>query len=348
VLWSNTQIDDVLDDGPQRLVIIPSHASLTSACAMLAQAGVLSAPVFDYQASVFLGMFDWRDVGAAFVKTALEQSNSVPHSPSMKRKSITSSSENALGSMAQIQTQQVVDLCKKNPLYSIPKNASMLHAMEFFARGIHRLLIAEDPLQNPKGDGVFVGVISQSDAVRYLHAILKQTTDPVLLDMKKKSLRDTDVGADSVVQIQASKSVLEALQLMNDSKVSSIALLGDCNEIQGTLSTTDVKYLFRKRLLSMLSEPCGQFVSSVRLRQGIDNAGKDRSPYFCVSYDSTLEHVIAKMVATRAHRLWIVEQRKALGVVSLSDILKFFTPKTSLYLWHPNFVPAEDYENLNA
>jgi CBS-domain-containing membrane protein len=249
-----------------------------------------------------------------------------------------------------MQTQQVVDLSKKNPLYSVPKNATLLHALEFFAKGIHRVLIAEDAQMNPKGETMFVGVISQSDAVRYLNAVLKQTTNTELEEMKKKTLREVDIGTDSVVQIQSSQSVLQALQRMNEAKVSSIALLGERNEIQGTLSTTDVKYLFRKKMLSMLSEPCGQFINSIRQRQGLDNAGKDRSPFFCVSYDSTIEHIVAKMVATRAHRLWIVEQHKAVGVVSLSDILQYFTPKESNHLWHPNFVPAsevlEDLDDL--
>jgi CBS domain-containing protein len=348
---------------PRKLVTIPSTHTVAQACAVLAANAVLSAPVYDTVNQVYLGLFDWRDVGAAVVKAALEEQQvSVPHSPTIRSRGASpsatppgaypvlnnSAAKTVVESLSHLNAERVVDLSRKNPLYSVTRNSSMLHAMEFFGRGIHRLLIAEDSPEKCVGENAYTGVVSQSDAVRYLHSVLKYSKDPILTEMKQKTIREASIGSTSVVHIQGSKSVLEALQLMEESKVSSIALLGERNEIQGNLSTTDIKYIFRKKMLSSLKEPCSQFINSIRQRQGLDNAGKDRSPYFSVSWDSTIEVCIGKIVATRAHRLFIVEQRKPCGVISLSDILKYFTPKESLHLWHPKFVPAEEADELNA
>eukprot|EP00475_Leptophrys_vorax_P028619 TRINITY_DN41541_c0_g1_i1.p1 TRINITY_DN41541_c0_g1~~TRINITY_DN41541_c0_g1_i1.p1 ORF type:complete len:447 (-),score=98.59 TRINITY_DN41541_c0_g1_i1:199-1539(-) len=340
---------------PRKLVTIPSSHTVAQACAVLAANAILSAPVYDAVAGVYLGLFDWRDVGAAVVKAALED-QTVPHSPTIRSRGASpcatpssvspavsnSAAMTVVESLSHLNAERVVDLSKKNPLYSVRRNSTMLHAMEFFGRGIHRLLIAEDNPEECTGENAYTGVVSQSDAVRYLHSVLKHTKDSVLQDMKKSTVRESGIGSTSVVHIQSSKSVIEALQLMEESKVSSIAVLGERNEIQGNLSTTDIKYIFRKRMLSSLKEPCGHFINSIRQRQGLDNAGKDRSPYFSVSWDSSIEVCVGKMVATRAHRLWVVEQRKPVGVVSLSDILQYFTPKESVHLWHPSFVPATE------
>ena len=44
-------------------------------------------------------------------------------------------------------------------------------------------------------------------------------------------------------------------------------------------------------------------------------------PYFAVGSNVSLEHTMGKLVATRAHRVFVADDRKPLGVVSLSDIL---------------------------
>src|SRR3954451_2118708 len=66
---------------------------------------------------------------------------------------------------------------------------------------------------------------------------------------------------------------------------------------------------------------CQQFINHVRSRQGLED-GQDRYPVFDVRLTSTLGYTIAKLIATRAHRVWVVDNKmKAIGVVSLTDVL---------------------------
>lgn len=52
---------------------------------------------------------------------------------------------------------------------------------------------------------------------------------------------------------------------------------------------------------------------------------QDQAPYFGVSPTSSLESVVGKMVATRAHRVFVVESHKPVGIVSLSDVISCVT-----------------------
>src|SRR5687767_5298763 len=69
---------------------------------------------------------------------------------------------------------------------------------------------------------------------------------------------------------------------------------------------------------------CQQFVSHIRSRQGLED-GQDRYPVFDVRLTSTLGYTIAKLAATRAHRVWVVDDgMRAIGLVSLTDVLGVF------------------------
>ena len=51
-------------------------------------------------------------------------------------------------------------------------------------------------------------------------------------------------------------------------------------------------------------------------------------PVFDASPSVTLDYAIRKLVAVKAHRLWIVdEEGKLNGVLSLTDIIKVLLPK---------------------
>lgn len=86
-----------------------------------------------------------------------------------------------------------------------------------------------------------------------------------------------------------------------------------------------------------------QFVSHIRTQQGITDGQvsfmiklymylepslnskliKDRLPVFDVRQETSLGFTIAKLLATKAHRVWVVdEHNQATGVVSLTDVIR--------------------------
>ncbi|CAG8739816.1 3067_t:CDS:2, partial [Acaulospora morrowiae] len=116
--------------------------------------------------------------------------------------------------------------------------------------------------------------------------------------------------------------VIDALTMMNENKISSIAIVDDEGRLLGNISMTD--YILRNYNHSLMWRTCQQFVSHVRSRQGLED-GQDRYPVFDVRLTSTLGYTIAKLIATKSHRVWVVDERThAIGVVSLTDVLGVF------------------------
>jgi CBS domain-containing protein len=66
---------------------------------------------------------------------------------------------------------------------------------------------------------------------------------------------------------------------------------------------------------------CQQFINHVRSRQGLED-GQDRYPVFDVRLTSAFGYTIAKLSATKAHRVWVVDEKmRVIGIVSLTDVL---------------------------
>jgi CBS domain-containing protein len=88
--------------------------------------------------------------------------------------------------------------------------------------------------------------------------------------------------------------------------VSSLAILDNARNVIGNISTVDVKLLTKSSSLPLLRNTCIHFISVILSTRGMQD-GKDSFPVFYVTPLSTLAHTVAKLVATKSHRLWITE-----------------------------------------
>ena len=98
----------------------------------------------------------------------------------------------------------------------------------------------------------------------------------------------------------------EALTLLLNEGVSSLAVLDNGHNVIGNISTADVKLLTKSSSLPLLRNTCIHFISVILSTRGM-NEGKDSFPVFHVNPFSTLAHTIAKIVATKSHRMWVTE-----------------------------------------
>lgn len=68
----------------------------------------------------------------------------------------------------------------------------------------------------------------------------------------------------------------------------------------------DVKLLTKSSSLPLLRNTCIHFISVILSTRGMYE-GKDSFPVFHVTPMNTLAHSVAKLVATKSHRLWVTE-----------------------------------------
>ncbi|KAG5638328.1 hypothetical protein H0H81_000571 [Sphagnurus paluster] len=172
----------------------------------------------------------------------------------------------------------VSNFSEKNPLETLPSDATVLSLLELFSRGTHR------------------------------------------------------------VSTTSTSTVLDAMRLMSEEGVSSVAVIDDeSGTLISAVSVTDVgKILVPSQSKQILTTPLHLFISHIKESDGSTD-GADKYPVYSVSPSSPLSYTIQKLLATNAHRLFVTtESRPASpitysagyggisGIVSIVDILSLF------------------------
>ncbi|KAI9375424.1 hypothetical protein BJX61DRAFT_141301 [Aspergillus egyptiacus] len=198
-----------------------------------------------------------------------------------------------------IPMEDVKQLGRKEPMTTLPASASVMTAVETFGGGVHRVVVVDEQRQNE-----VLGIFSQFRLVKFLWE--NGRCFPVLDQLYPQSLRDLKIGSQHIISINGDKPLCDALQLMHSEGISSVAVVDNHSNVVGNISTTDVKLLTRSSSLPLLRNTCTHFISVILSTRGLED-GKDSFPVFHVHPGSTLAHTVAKVVATRSHRLWITD-----------------------------------------
>ncbi|KAF7597492.1 cell separation during budding [Aspergillus hancockii] len=193
-----------------------------------------------------------------------------------------------------IPLRDVKDLGRKEPLTTLPASASVMAAVETFGGGVHRVVVVDQHKQNE-----VVGIFSQYRLVKFLWE--NGRSFPVIDQLYPQALRELRIGSREVISINGDKPLSDALQVMNNEGISSVAVVDNHSNVVGNISVTDVKLLTRSSSLPLLHNTCTHFISVILSARGLVD-GKDSFPVFHVNPGSTLAHTVAKVVATRSHR----------------------------------------------
>ena len=113
--------------------------------------------------------------------------------------------------------------------------------------------------------------------------------------------------------------------------VSALPVVDDTGKIVGSISNRDIQVASKSAIMSDCLHKT--------VRQFIDSAHQERNemaPTITCRKEDTLGTVIDKLVATRAHRAYVVEEdahhcTDLKGVVSISDILSLFVTEPDGY-----------------
>lgn len=140
------------------------------------------------------------------------------------------------------------------------------------------------------------------------------------------TIQDLNVCHSPAIFAYGDELVHAALKRMQESGISSIAITNRNMNLIGNISMTDVKYIFKHAKMASLWHSCSSFVSRNLSEEGIET-GRDRYPFFDVSLATSVAHALRKLLATRTHRIWVVDANHVLtGVVALTDLLAALSP----------------------
>ncbi|KAE9408022.1 hypothetical protein BT96DRAFT_808931 [Gymnopus androsaceus JB14] len=326
--WKTVYARDIIDS---RVVVVDAQISVEDACEILLSEDISCLAIKS-------GEHSFSDVNAFLTLAATKHT----FSPEEVQEKPHVDDIFTAAKAGHVPVSIVSNLSEKNPLQTLPYDATVVSLLEIFARGTHRVLIHSSLSGGNQED--FVGIVSDRRLLSWFLAFAQQSESESLrlflsnpLGSFSDSLSSLNLYT-SVVATLSSGFVLEAMKLMSEEGVSSIAVL---EEEGGTLfsavSVTDIgKIVVPSQSNHILSMPLKQFISLIKGPDGSTD-GEDRYPVYSVLPTSTMMYTIQKLLATNAHRVFVTQESSGsspilspmssgnlTGLVSIVDILSVF------------------------
>ncbi|KAK4542394.1 hypothetical protein LTR36_006851 [Oleoguttula mirabilis] len=287
--WRNIQVAEIVDAAETRFVELDT--SIEDTTKLLVKSGAPNVVLIreSHKTRTPIGTFDYSDLNAYLL---LVLGLSQPDELAAQLAERARSGET-------IPLRDVNDHLgpREEPAF-LPHTANLIRAMEALGSGAHRLVICKE------GTSEAVGVLSQLRLVRFFwenHQAFSATEQ-----LYARSIKELELGAKEVLAINGDKTVADALRLMHSEGVTSIPVLDSNKHVCGNISHVDVRLLTDTSAIPLLSSSCIHFISVILSERGMRD-GKDSYPIFHVTPFSTLAHTVAKLCATRSHRMWIVD-----------------------------------------
>lgn len=301
--WKTLIPDVALDE---RVMWISGDERVEKACEMLVSGGVdvscllvTEARAGGKQHEECLGLFDFADVNVfillaigAYVPLAEELAQGSQHSSQLN------TVINAVRGGTDVFVKDASNLSEKNDLLLLEEDeATVLLLLQIFSQGRHRVVIRNK-------DGSVKGVLSDRRFVRWLAD--DENKFPDVVSTLALPLCDLEIGVSKpVVSLACEATVLDAMQLMSDESVSSVAVVDASRALLSAVSVTDVgKLVATSEDRAVLALPLHQFISMIKYPQGSTD-GEDLHPVFSVTPLSSFKHTIDLLLATNAHRAFI-------------------------------------------
>ncbi|KAF2166332.1 hypothetical protein M409DRAFT_66782 [Zasmidium cellare ATCC 36951] len=287
--WRTIQVHEIIDPNETRFVELDT--SIEDTTKLLVRSGAPNVVLVreSRKTKTAIGTFDFSDLNAYLLLVL----------------GITQPDEDAVHIAEKARSGEAIPLKDiqhhlgghEEPAF-IPSNATLSQAMEILGGGHHRVVM------NKEGTSEAVGVLSQLRLVRFFWD--NHTNFAATEKLYQLTLKELQLGAKEVLAINGDKPLADALRLMHSEGITSLPVLDQQRNVVGNISHVDVRLLTDTSAIPLLSGTCIHFISVILSERGMMD-GKDSYPVFHVTHWSTLAHTVAKLCATRSHRMWIVD-----------------------------------------
>ena len=207
----------------------------------------------------------------------------------------------------EVPVEFIIKLHPKNPFIKFNETDTLFSVMETLGNGVHRIAIT-----NEEGNKI-TGILSQRRLIKYMWENARRF--PSLDFYLTSTLQDLKIGSSNPITIYEDQMLIEALHKMFNERVSSLAVIDRSRTLIGNISIVDVKIFTSSKNSHLLFKSVLNFISYNLSQKGIEE-GQDQFPIFHVNNQTSLGRVIAKLVATQSHRLWIVDSSRQASSMS--------------------------------
>jgi len=187
----------------------------------------------------------------------------------------------------------------------------------------HRVLVCSSK-------GELINLITQSRVMQFFPGIIEGSPSC------KKTIKELGLGEKSVITVNFNESAYCAFKTMVDRRVSGLAVVDDWGCLVGNISISDFKLCgYDSRFWDLLGKSVNEYMKEVlakpevniRTRVLYSLTTKEVMPAVKCYEDDSLQVVVKLFSFYGVHRLFVVDsQRKPIGVITLSDLLKEVVP----------------------
>ncbi|KAL1305986.1 hypothetical protein AAFC00_004121 [Neodothiora populina] len=291
--WRSIKVGEIIS--PEQVRFVESDTSVEAATKLLIESGPPNVVLVRHDKSTrqAIGSFDYDDLNA-YLLLVTNLAYPAGAEPAQLDSVLQKAGSNEPVPLADVQHL----LGRKDPPAFLDHNDTLTRAVEIFGGGVHRIMVRK------QGSDEVIGVLSQLRLVRFFWENMADFR--AVFQLHNRTLKELGLGSQNVISISGDKPLKEALLLMHAEGVSSLCVLDSHSNVIGNISHVDVRLLTDTSALPLLDSSCIHFISVILSERGM-HEGKDSYPVFHVTPYSTLAHTVAKLVATRSHRMWIVD-----------------------------------------
>jgi len=290
---STVRILDVMTT--KTLITLHPNDSISTALETLARNNITSAPVYDKDMGTYLGFVDVLDLAVFVCSVFAETYRKHPHLYSPKE----------LDTRFCLPVSQVINASHRDPFYPVEASQSLSFLIgNFLTHGVHRIPVKENER--------IIGLVSQSDVIRFLQKNYQQHFPMLMLE----TVGMLGLDKREVVSVQNNEPLMKAFTTLLTHKISGVAVVDmQSGELVNNISASDLKGITQSGFFK-LEMPIHQiFLYSEKL-----------APVTCSSA-TTFDKVLDTFAVSGVHRIFVLDaHRKPTGVITLTDVLKLFTP----------------------
>ncbi|ETO02910.1 hypothetical protein RFI_34504 [Reticulomyxa filosa] len=285
-------------------IVLDSKTDPKKAIEVLLQNKVMAAPVAEN--NQFVGVFDLRDC----IKYALQ----MYHRDTVDK--IKSKAMEFLTISPHIATNSLKYLSRMRTFEMVKESESILSVIRVLAKGAHIVGITNEDgkkLESILTQGEVFQIISKCWEMEKIVQIEKDS-NIALSELTKDPFK---IVTTPVVTISCQIKAYEAFEKMSTSNLSGLAVVDKSGAIVHNTSATDIKLWLLNS--NSLDDTIEHFLINVRKLSLLE-----KYPVTSCHLTDTLSRVIAKLQATKFHRIWIVDDhRRPTGVCAITDIFRF-------------------------
>ncbi|RMZ84281.1 hypothetical protein DV738_g788, partial [Chaetothyriales sp. CBS 135597] len=288
--WRTIRVQELTS--PDELRFVDAKTTVEAATNLLIGSGAPVVLIREDDSSPVISTFDYRDLTAYLlmvVGLAAPDDDHIQDFIQLAQKAREGTS---------VPLRDIKAWGKREPLTFVSGKADLIKAIELFGQAVQRIVVIDEETK------AVTGLLSQSRLIRFLWENGRHF--PVIDQLYGQYLRDLKIGSNNVISIHGDRPLAEALTLLHHEGVSSLPVLDNASNVLGNISVADVKLLTKSSSLPLLRNTCAHFISVILSARGLDE-GKDSVPVFHVTPMNTLAHTVAKLVATKSHRVWVTE-----------------------------------------